>query len=123
LSNGRAVVLRRGLGEAGSRHAGTIDLPHPKLPLGLKVRENKEPWHGGPIRITCHARDGTCPRSLVFTKEFELLGLPEARGGETISFPTTLFCVPGGKETHEDLELKFDRHGNLERRKSHLGKL
>jgi hypothetical protein len=101
--------------------AGSFDVKHPKLPGGLKVREGSEAWHGGPIHIVCHAKEGTCPSTLTFEKKLELIGLPEVRAHEAISFHVSLHCVQSDKEEHEELTLGFDGKGNLNRRKSHLG--
>lgn len=106
---------------------GAVAIGHPALPPDLQLRQaNGKAWHGGMLHILCNHKKGAgCPMILNGEKKLVLIGPAAARARETVSFQLTLRCGPSlsGSRHTEDLTLTFDKHGNLERNKSHLGKL
>ena len=107
---------------------GTLGVDQPRLPHGLRLRQaNGQGWDGGRLTIQCRKQLG-CARTTTGKKEFVLIGPAAARAGATINLHLRLRCPSSGrvadeKRTTEDLTLVFDKHGNLDHSRSHLGRL
>jgi hypothetical protein len=105
---------------------GEISVPHPHLPAGLELtRFAHKPWSGGTVYISCSFKGVTCQPRITGKEQFDLIGPAARRKGKTIRFLVHLGCGKSGstKFTMERLTLKFDRHGNLDRHRSHFGRL
>ena len=106
--------------------SGAIHLEKPELPHGLRLRRGRPFASWSPresaVIVQCHKISDPCGPQIEGEYPLELVGLPEVRAHETITFRLPIYCIDG-KKSEEDLTLKFDRAGNLERRRSHLGKL
>jgi hypothetical protein len=115
-------------GTGGCLGSITLHDPVKKLPHGLDLLyfRNGAPHHwGGGLTVQCpdNLNAGCLPK---FTGEvkLELVGLSDVRADEKITIPAGLFCQNAQDETtRENFTLKFDRHGNLDRKESHLGRL
>ena len=107
---------------------GVINIDHPALPPGLQLRRaDGKAWHGGKVTILCNPKTGArCAPAITGERKLDLVGPAAARAREAVTFHVRLRCGGGGlggTHTKEDLTLRFDRHGNLDRKKSHLGQL
>ena len=122
--------------EARARCVGAIVLHRPRPPHGFQLQQAEgKAWKRGTLyfNLKCAPKVGTtCKPVLTREKELELIGPAAARAHETVNFRTLLHCGWSGPDTRttrpstgtrEDLTLTFDKHGNLDRKNSHLGKL
>lgn len=104
---------------------GQIKFEHaPKLPAGLALHVANRPWkkHRG-LTIACGPKPAnTCPPTATGKLLFELIGRPKARAAhKQMSFHAILSCE--SKKSEQTFTLTFDKNGNINRKKSHLGKL
>jgi hypothetical protein len=115
----------------GSFCGGFINLKRPGLPPGLEVRQGRgaKPWpRKTRIKVRCPNGPGNvgarCGGTVEGKYQLELVGPATDRAQQTISFLTGIYCggIMKNKKT-ELFTLKFDRNGNLNRHKSHLGNL
>jgi hypothetical protein len=94
----------------------------PKLPAGLALRVANRPWEQRGLTVTCSPKPAnTCPPTAGGKLLFELIGLPTDRARKKLTFHAILSCE--SKKSQQAFTIKFDKNGNLNRKKSHLGKL
>jgi hypothetical protein len=100
--------------------------------LRLRLPPNSKKFHkyaDGTFDVSCGQKvghDTGCTNSEVEGRaEFEVLGPSELRRHLTLKWHLRLICndIPKGISRHETLTIKFDEHGNLDRKDSHLGNL
>jgi hypothetical protein len=102
---------------------GQIKFEHaPKLPPGLALHVANRPWKHRGLTVTCGPKPAnTCPPTATGKLLFELTGLPKDRANKPINFHAILSCE--SKKSEQAFTITFDKNGNLNRKKSHLGKL
>jgi len=110
-----------------ARCSSAVVLHRPRLPHDLQLRQaDGKAWNGSTLHLKCSPKVGTtCKPANTGEKQLELIGPAAARAHATVSFHLGLHCggFGPGTRTTEDLTLRFDKHGNLDRTRSHLGKL
>lgn len=102
---------------------GQIKFEHaPKLPPGLALRVANRPWKHLGLTVTCGPKPANaCPPTATGKLLFELIGLPKDRARKEITFHAILSCE--SKKSEQAFTITFDKNGNLDPTKSHLGKL
>jgi len=102
---------------------GNIKFEHaPKLPAGLALRVANRSWKHRGLTVACGPRPAnTCPPTASGKLLFELIGPPKDRAHKQITFHAILSCE--SKKSQQAFTITFARNGNLDRKKSRLGKL
>jgi hypothetical protein len=103
---------------------GFIRLKRPKLPPGLQLRQGPDatPWpRTARIEVQCN---GSCKPTAEGEYRLELVGPAAVRAQKSLSFIAGNYCQYVLKNrTTGVYTLAFDKHGDVDRRKSHLGKV